>query len=878
MGNEQGRMLSPEELRAREISQMDSEMKKKLSGGGIKYNIKVVIKGDRNTGKTNLWRRLQGLSYQDAYIPTPEIQIATINWNYKVSDDIVKVEVWDVVDKAKPKKRQNSSTSLKLSNGVDEDDEDETSAQPPVPGSNQVAGDRTRTGSFAVNSLDANTVDVLRGAHAVIIMVDPTKKWTWDYAQREVPKIAAENIYTLVLANYRDMGEHRVVTEYEIKEFCKQQGDMVKCLEASMLNGYGLKSVVCFFNIPFLYMQRSYIQQQLDRNMEEIKSAEDELKFITKEQGYDFYLKWLNQNIKDKKARKQQQQQQATQPQVPQTQPQATSPPKPQEPAKQEPPKSQPPKQEAPKPQPLRQEPPKQPTPTPTVTPAVPTPAQAKPPEQKGSGFFSRIFSSNKPEEKKPEPVTQQQAKIVQEQKKIENVEEFAPADDLDDGFFGDEPSTPPPAKKQPAKTVGRPKDPEYSDDDDAPNPLVAKVAEDSDDDAPNPLVAKDEGGSDDDVPRKPVQKKAPPKKAAAPKTLPQKSPQVKSPSSEPKPVAKTVTAASEAMKASSPPVKQLSKQIPQEDSNSDTGKKAPAVKKDDFYSDDEPAPKAPAVKKDDFYGSEEDEPTPSRKPMIKKDADVDDDVESKPKKAPAAGKKEKKAPVVKRGEDEDEDEPTPTRKPTIKKDADVDDEITSSPKKTPVAGKKDKKAPVVKRDEEDEEDTPPRAAVKADEDVDVDDAFDRSSDSVRREELKGSSGSSSSRGERERRDRGERGDRGERRERGDRERRRRPEGERERRSRPEGERSRRPRRDEYEEPVEDNEMFSSTKITLSPQDDPHAPSPSSTPSSTPSSPPPPKPSDTKAADSKTTDPKSTDAFSFAPDEGNNDLDDFYND
>jgi hypothetical protein len=109
-------------------------------------------------------------------------------------------------------------------------------------------------------------------AHAVIVMVDPTKKWTWDYAQREVPKIAAENIYTLVLvcfcnsfsfhlltifsqANYKDMGEHRVVTEYEIKEFCREQGDMVKCLEASMLNGYGLKSVVCFFNIPFLYMQ-----------------------------------------------------------------------------------------------------------------------------------------------------------------------------------------------------------------------------------------------------------------------------------------------------------------------------------------------------------------------------------------------------------------------------------------------------------------------------------------------------------------------------------------------------------------------------------------------------------------------------------------------
>lgn len=51
------------------------------------------------------------------------------------------------------------------------------------------------------------------------------------------------------------MGEHRVVTEYEIKDYCRQQGEMVKSLEVSMLNGYGLKSVVCFFNIPFLYMQ-----------------------------------------------------------------------------------------------------------------------------------------------------------------------------------------------------------------------------------------------------------------------------------------------------------------------------------------------------------------------------------------------------------------------------------------------------------------------------------------------------------------------------------------------------------------------------------------------------------------------------------------------
>lgn len=41
-------------------------------------------------------------------------------------------------------------------------------------------------------------------------MVDPTKKWTFDYAAREIEKIP-EHIYVLLLVNYRDMGDHRVV-------------------------------------------------------------------------------------------------------------------------------------------------------------------------------------------------------------------------------------------------------------------------------------------------------------------------------------------------------------------------------------------------------------------------------------------------------------------------------------------------------------------------------------------------------------------------------------------------------------------------------------------------------------------------------------------
>ncbi|KAK3239795.1 hypothetical protein CYMTET_50303 [Cymbomonas tetramitiformis] len=247
---------------------LDIETNRKF-GKGADYNLKILIRGDRNVGKTVLLRRLRGGTFQEEYVPTEEISTAHINWQAKgFPEDRVKLEVWDVVDKSPPKKYNDA---LKI-NGSENSLSAQMRKTSTYMSRQEVAS--TKQAAHSVQPLDAQAVDVYRGCHAVLFVVDPSKKWTYEYVHREMPRVPV-HIPVGICLNFRDYPvSQRVVTIDEAMNDCMfrwDDRDYNPCaLETSLLNCYGLGDLYTFLHYPYFLEKQATLEQALTLNKKQL--------------------------------------------------------------------------------------------------------------------------------------------------------------------------------------------------------------------------------------------------------------------------------------------------------------------------------------------------------------------------------------------------------------------------------------------------------------------------------------------------------------------------------------------------------------------------------------------------------------------------------
>ncbi|XP_048587044.1 rab-like protein 6 isoform X2 [Nematostella vectensis] len=424
------------------VKAMGQALQRKFARG-VHYNMKIVIKGDRNTGKTCMFHRLHGKPFNEQYIPTNEIQVGSIQWSYRATDDVVKVDIWDIVDVGKSKKARDS---LKFEN--DEDDD-----------GNAV--------------LDAGFVDVYKGTHGVLMLLDITKPWTFTYVRRELPKVPP-HIPVLVLANRRDMEEHRLVDSEEITSFINSlerpdRSPPIHYAESSMKNGFGLKYIHTFLSFPFLMLQRETLLQQLQVNAVDMESTLEELQIHkeSEEQDYDKFLSYLDRRKREREEAKAKEAAAAAASEA-ELAAGGTKTPNAGTPS----------------------------SASSTAKPDSPQAAGAAPPASQGGGgggLMKRWFSTSKPNV----AATTEEVIPRQPSSSSANIEEFVPGDNLDSGFLDDRSAKQDKTNKTRKATVEKvdvaETPSESSDDSDSDsnprNPMVAGFAEDLSSDEDRPAV-----------------------------------------------------------------------------------------------------------------------------------------------------------------------------------------------------------------------------------------------------------------------------------------------------------------------------------------------------------------------------------------------------
>lgn len=266
---------------------MSVDLRRKL-GRGAKYNLRLLIRGDLQTGKTQLWRRLQGLPFSAEVPTTRTLGAVHLDWTCERSADVVKVEAWDVVDADLTRAARNSKED-----GL------------------TLAHIKPANGSMSPRSSAA--LDVWKGAHACVCTFDPRKRWTFAYALRLLQE-APPTLPFLLLANFADVLEaptpggaggggaaggasagcggtpaggadatHAMAwseVEQAAKDESARSGRSVVCVRGSVYDTRGLAAVHAFIQVPYYELVRSAMAEAREEAEASLYRAEAHVRAV----------------------------------------------------------------------------------------------------------------------------------------------------------------------------------------------------------------------------------------------------------------------------------------------------------------------------------------------------------------------------------------------------------------------------------------------------------------------------------------------------------------------------------------------------------------------------------------------------------------------
>ncbi|CBZ26484.1 conserved hypothetical protein [Leishmania mexicana MHOM/GT/2001/U1103] len=183
-------------------AQVREEMKR-----GTRYNMKVVLRGTRATGKSTLMARLSSHPLPAQYTPSTEIIASTMRLQGELCapHEGTKVDIWEVVEEGRQRSASSSSTNT---------------------GAAMAGRIPTVQLQEALNvAAGARLLDMYAGCQLVIFMIDPRQRSSWEYAKQETLHVPPTSCILYAL-NFSDVepltGASGAVRLEEVQAWCNR--------------------------------------------------------------------------------------------------------------------------------------------------------------------------------------------------------------------------------------------------------------------------------------------------------------------------------------------------------------------------------------------------------------------------------------------------------------------------------------------------------------------------------------------------------------------------------------------------------------------------------------------------------------------------------